>query len=127
MRKDCSFIKVPKTVDMTRIENVSSNNRYGNYAAYCGNMSGHKDGVPNLIEAFSYLEPNHPYFKLLMIGSTNEPTEFDKIKNRVVELGLKNIIFLGRVSLDGIPVLLSNKNSIPVTKYQIESLLNSDE
>lgn len=108
VRKDCSLIKVPMTVDMTRFENVSSNNRYSNYAAYCGNMSGNKDGVLNLIEAFSYVEPNHPDFKLLMIGGTNEPTEFDKIKNRVVELGLKNIIFTGRVSRDDIPVLLSN-------------------
>ena len=108
VRKDCSLIKVPMTVDMTRFENVSSNNRYGSYAAYCGNMSGNKDGVLNLIEAFSYVEPKHPDFKLLMIGGTNEPTEFEKIKNRVVELGLKNIIFTGRVSRDDIPVLLSN-------------------
>lgn len=108
VRKDCSLIKVPMTVDMTRFDNVSSNNTYGNYAAYCGNMSGNKDGVLNLIEAFSYVEPNHPDFKLLMIGGTNEPTEFDKIKKRVVELGLKNIIFTGKVSRDDIPVLLSN-------------------
>lgn len=108
VRKDCSLIKVPMTVDMTRFDNVPSNNSYGNYAAYCGNMSGNKDGVLNLIEAFSYVEPKHPDFKLLMIGGTNEPSEFEKIKNRVVELGLKNVIFTGRVSRDEIPVLLSN-------------------
>lgn len=108
VRKDCALIKVPMTVDMTRFENIHKENKYGEYAAYCGNMSGNKDGVMNLIEAFSYVEPKFPNFKLVMIGGTNEPKEFEKIKNQVLELGLKNIIFTGRVSRDEIPVLLSN-------------------
>lgn len=108
IRKDCSLVKVPMTVDMTRFDNVSSENKYGNYAAYCGNMSGNKDGVLNLIEAFSYVEPKHQNFKLLMIGGTNEPEEFEKIKNRVKELGLKNVVFTGRVTRDEIPALLTN-------------------
>lgn len=108
VRKDCQLIKLPMTVDMTRFDNVSSENKYGEYAAYCGNMSGNKDGVLNLIESFSYVEPKHPDFKLLMIGGTNEPTEFEKIKNRVKELGLKNVVFTGRVTRDEIPALLTN-------------------
>lgn len=106
--KSCRLIKVPMTVDMSRFDNVEATNQYGDYAAYCGNMSGNKDGVMNLIEAFSYVEPKHPDFKLLMIGSTNESAEFEKIKNRVSELGLKNVIFTGRVTRDEIPALLTN-------------------
>lgn len=108
VRTDCALIKVPMTVDMTRFDGIQKENKYGEYAAYCGNMSGNKDGVMNLIEAFSYVEPKHPNFKLVMIGGTNEDEEFEKIKKRVVELGLKNVIFTGRVSRDEIPVLLSN-------------------
>lgn len=106
--KDCKLIRVPMTVDMSRFENVQAENKYGVYAAYCGNMSGNKDGVLNLIEAFSIVEPKHPDFKLLMIGGTNEPAEFEKIKQKVRELGLKNVFFTGRVTRDEIPVLLSN-------------------
>lgn len=108
VRKDCQLIKVPMTVDISRFENVKAENQYGDYAAYCGNMSGNKDGVMNLIEAFSYVGPKHPDFKLLMIGGTNDPAEFDKIKNRVNELGLKNVVFTGRVTRDEIPALLTN-------------------
>lgn len=106
--KSCRFIKVPMTVDMSRFENVEIPNNNGDYAAYCGNMSGNKDGVLNLIEAFSYVEAKHPDFKLLMIGGTNNPSEFEIIKSRVGELGLKNVIFTGRVTRDEIPTLLTN-------------------
>lgn len=108
VRKECRLIKVPMTVDSSRFENVKAENRYGDYAAYCGNMSGNKDGVMNLIEAFSFVEPKHPDFKLLMIGGTNDPAEFEKIENRVSELCLKNVVFTGRVTRDEIPALLTN-------------------
>lgn len=108
VRKDCKLIKVPMTVDMTRFDNIHAVNEYGSYAAYCGNMSGNKDGVENLIEAFSYVEAKHPDFKLLLIGGANTEDEFLRIKKKVDSLKLHNIIFTGRISRDEMPGYLMN-------------------
>lgn len=108
VRKKCKLIKCPMTVDMSRFEAVSLHNEYGEYAAYCGNMSGNKDGVENLIEAFSYVEKKHPDFKLVMVGGTDSEKEFARIKDKVQTLGLKNVIFTGRVDRDAIPGILTN-------------------
>lgn len=108
VRKKCKLIKCPMTVDMSRFENVSSNNEYGDYAAYCGNMSGNKDGVENLIEAFSYVEKLYPDFKLVMVGSTDSEKEFERITTKVKTMGLNNVIFTGRVDRDSIPGILIN-------------------
>lgn len=107
-RKKCKLIKCPMTVDMSRFENISSHNEYGDYAAYCGNMSGNKDGVENLIEAFSYVEKKYPDFKLVMVGGTDSEKEFERIKYKVKALDLKNVIFTGRVDRDSIPGILTN-------------------
>lgn len=108
IRKKCKLVKCPMTVDMSRFENISSHNEYGDYAAYCGNMSGNKDGVENLIEAFTYVEKKHPDFKLVMVGGTDSEKEFARIKNKVKALNLKNVIFTGRVDRDSIPGILTN-------------------
>jgi glycosyltransferase involved in cell wall biosynthesis len=108
VRKDCKLIKVPMTVDMTRFDNIHAVNEYGSYAAYCGNMSGNKDGVENLIEAFSYVEAKHPDFKLLLIGGANTEDEFLRIKKKVDSLKLHNIIFTGRISREEMPGYLMN-------------------
>lgn len=108
VRKDCKLIKVPMTVDMTRFDNIRAVNEYGSYAAYCGNMSGNKDGVENLIEAFSYVEAKHPDFKLLLIGGANTEDEFLKIKKKVDSLKLHNVIFTGRISREEMPGYLMN-------------------
>ena len=108
VRKRCKLIKCPMTVDMSRFEDVSVDNEYGNYAAYCGNMSGNKDGVENLIEAFSYVEKIHPDFKLVMVGGTDSEQEFSRIKDKVKNLGLRNVIFTGGIERDAIPGILTN-------------------
>ena len=108
VRKDCILIKLPMTVDMSRFENITSTNDYGDYAAYCGNMSGNKDGIDNLIEAFSYVEPKYPDFKLVLVGGANTQEEFERVKQKARDLKLKNVVFTGRVSRDEIPSILSN-------------------
>lgn len=108
VRKDCKLIKVPMTVDVTRFENTREYSMFGDYAAYCGNMSGNKDGVKNLIEAFSYVEAKHPNFKLVMMGGANTKEEFDQIKQNVINLNLKNVIFTGCIPRDEVPHILNN-------------------
>lgn len=108
VRKDCQIIKIPMTVDMSRFDDTETRNEFGDYAAYCGDMSGNKDGVENLIESFSYVEKKHPDFKLVLIGGAKSELEFEHIKSKVGDLKLKNVIFTGRVSREDVPRILKN-------------------
>lgn len=67
---------------------------------YCGYMGNNKDGVEDLIVAFSDFVKSGEAFehKLILMGSA-EPIELEKLKDRVESLGLsKKIIFTGLVS-----------------------------
>ncbi|CAH7210006.1 putative Glycosyltransferase involved in cell wall biosynthesis [Vibrio chagasii] len=66
---------------------------------YCGYMGNNKDGVDNLIDAFSlYIESNNDYrYKLQLIGSA-ESKEMSRLQDKVLEKKLKdNVVFLGRL------------------------------
>jgi len=115
-RKDCIFIHVPMTVDPTRFETTAKVNFDYPYVAYCGNMSGNKDGVENLIEAFYIVEQKCPDLKLLLIGGTNNSVEFERLKAKVTSLGCKNIIFYGRANRDEIPMLLKNAKILALAR-----------
>lgn len=108
VRKKCQLIKVPMTVDVSRFNNIISKNYYGDYAAYCGYMGGNKDGVENLLEAFTYVEKKYPHFKLVLAGSASSSDELERLKNKAQTLGLRNVVFTGRVHRDKIPALLWN-------------------
>lgn len=111
IRKDCKVLKVPMTVDPSRFEL----NRLSllqkpemEYIAYCGDMSGNKDGVMNLIDAFSIVEGKYPNLYLMMIGGTTSPKEYQRITSKVEAIGLKNVLFTGKVDRQQIPELLFN-------------------
>ncbi len=108
VKMKCRLIKVPMSVDISRFDNIKLNNIYGEYAAYCGYMGGNKDGIENLLEAFTYVENKHPQFKLVLIGEASSNEEFETLKNKAKKLGLRNVIFTGKVSRNEIPNLLCN-------------------
>ena len=122
VRKKCKLVKIPMTVDISRFDNVSSNNQYGDYVAYCGYMGGNKDGVENLLEAFTYVEKKYPNFKLILAGSASSNEEFEKLKNKAKDFGLRNVIFAGRVSRNEIPTLLCNAKVLCLARpYSLQS------
>jgi len=104
-RRDCQKIIVPMTVEPERFENVSIDNKHGDYIAYCGYMGGNKDGVENLISAFSTLEKKYCQLRLLLIG-TAEQSDLMALKELAENLKIKNAIFYGSVKRDEMPPLL---------------------
>lgn len=116
-RKDCKFIEMPMTVDSTRFDIEKHHDEtLGDYVAYCGDMSGNKDGVANLIEAFSYVEQERPDVKLVLIGGTTQPAEFEKLKQRVKELNLNRVVFYGRAERSQMPQLLKNAKVLALAR-----------
>lgn len=117
VKKGATLFEMPMTVDVDRFAiEKAAENRYGGYIAYCGNMSGNKDGVQNLIDAFSQIEDRLPQIKLMLIGGTNKPEDFDILKAQVQEKGIKNIIFYGRASRDQMPELLVNAKLLALAR-----------
>lgn len=108
VNKNCKLVHIPMTVDTTRFNIPKETSEYGDYIAYCGNMTGNKDGVYNLIEAFSIIQPKYPDIKLVLIGGCNTPEQFENLKAETVSRGIKNIVFYGRAHRDEIPMLLKN-------------------
>ena len=104
-KKDCQKIIVPMTVEPARFENVHVNNKHGDYIAYCGYMGGNKDGVMNLINAFSILEKKYNQIKLMLIGTAGQ-SELQVLRKLVDNLKLKNVVFYGSVSRNEMPSLL---------------------
>lgn len=115
IRKDCKTIIIPMTVEPERFS-VKTDNELGEYIAYCGDIGGNKDGVQNLITAFSYIANDFPRLKLLLIGGSKNPNERLKLEAYVKEINCRNVVFYGVVSRDEIPKLLSNAKLLALAR-----------
>ncbi len=117
VNKSATLFEMPMTVDIERfaIDRIEVS-PYGDYIVYCGNMSGNKDGVMNLIEAFSLVEDKIPEVKLLLIGGTNKPEQLEQLKSQVQKKGIKNIIFYGRATREQMPELLVNAKLLALAR-----------
>ena len=117
VNKKATLFEMPMTVDVDRFSiQKKSSLQYGDYIAYCGNMTGNKDGVLNLIEAFSQIEGILPKITLLLIGGTNQPEQLERLKKQVKEKGVKHIVFYGRATRDEIPELLVNAKLLALAR-----------
>lgn len=100
---------VNMTVDYNRFEGLKKNASAEKYIAYCGTASNNKDGVDELIKAFSIVAKKHQDVKLYIIGQT--PSADDKAGNikLIDDLGIKEkVVFTGMVSAEKMPQLLKD-------------------
>lgn len=115
IRKDCKTIVVPMTVEPERFAE-NSEIQLGDYIAYCGDIGGNKDGVQNLITAFSYIADDFPNLKLILIGGSKNPIEKSNLESYVKQIKCNNVIFHGLVSRDEIPTLLTNAKLLALAR-----------
>lgn len=114
--RKCRMIQVPMTVDTDRFDIPKKETKFGRYIVYCGNMSGNKDGVYNLIDSFSIIAEKYSDWRLVLIGGTNTKEEFDTIKSYVNNLNLNNIILFGKADRDQIPQLLKDASIMALAR-----------
>ncbi|WP_298647463.1 glycosyltransferase [uncultured Proteiniphilum sp.] len=115
VRNNCTTIVVPMTVEPERFS-IQVENNIGDYIAYCGDIGGNKDGVQNLITAFSYIAKDFPSLKLLLIGDSKDRSERMKLEDYIKEIGCPNVVFYGVVSRDKIPPLLCNAKILALAR-----------
>lgn len=111
----CKLFLMPMTVDSSRFENIKITEEYSNCITYCGYMGGNKDGVKNLIEAFSFIKDQHPSIQLLLLGSAS-PSELNDIVDYANTLAPNRVIFQGQVSRDEMPFYLINSKILALAR-----------
>lgn len=117
---DVNTIVVNMTVDTERF--TYGNEKQENVISYCGDMSGNKDGVPNLIKAFSiFNKKTKENYRLRLIGNISNNTLFNSLNEVCRKVGeIDNIEFTGKVDREKIPELLAKSKMLtlcrPATK-----------
>lgn len=99
-------IIVNMIVDPNRFYGLETN-KSERYIAYCGTAKNNKDGVDELIKAYSIVAKQYPYIKLYIIG--NSPSRDDEAGNLqlVEELNIRDrVVFTGLVKAEDMPQLL---------------------
>lgn len=87
------------------------------YIGYCGKMTGNKDGVPVLIDAFARISSKYPEMKLVLIGDNNEHDKLKHIIDKIEHLGVKDrVLFTGLILRKDMPAFLSNAEVLAVAK-----------
>ena len=97
------------TVDANRFIHLKKQEVEHRYVAYCGTASNNKDGVDDLIKAFSVVHKKHHDIKLFIIGKA--PSSEDESGNLklVNDLGLNDgVVFTGMIPAQEMPQLLKN-------------------
>lgn len=108
---------VNMTVDPTRFNGLVKDANVEKYIAYCGTASNNKDGVDELLKAFSLTYRAHPDVKLYIIGAT--PDKEDRAGNmKLIEsLGIKDaVVFTGVVDASLMPQLLKNASVLALDR-----------
>ena len=96
-------------VDSARFENLEKAPSSNQYIAYCGAATNNKDGVDELIKAFSVFSKKHKDIFLYIIGVP--PKEGEKGNNRELARMLEveeKIVFTGVVPSSKVPQILKN-------------------
>lgn len=103
-------------VDQTRFEGLVKQPAEP-YIAYCGTASNNKDGVDQLIKAFSIVVKQHPDYKLYIIGTTpSKQQRFDNYE-LVKSLGIENnVVFTGAISAVEMPQILKNATILALNR-----------
>ena len=88
------------------------------YIAYCGSIySEAKDGLSNIIRAFSTFHKSHPEVRLKFVGRITNPGYFTDLQQLAEELKIQDLIsYTGEVSREEYVHYLKNANMMMVAK-----------
>lgn len=111
------IFQIPILVDMKRFDQKPGRiNHEKKIITYVGSMVGNKDGLENLIESMVFIKEKNNNVRLQLIGTAPEK-DFNRLKNKVIELSLtETILFLGKKKVDEIPLLLENSDILVLAR-----------
>lgn len=87
------------------------------YIGYCGTITGNKDGVPILIEAFASIADRFPALKLVLVGNNSNKGSIKETLDAITHFNITDkVIFTGLIERDMMPVVLCNAEILVVSK-----------
>jgi len=87
------------------------------YIGYCGTISGNKDGVPILIEAFASITARFPELRLVLVGNNSNKAGIKETMDAIDKCKVADkVIFTGLIERDMMPVILCNAEILVVSK-----------
>lgn len=103
-------------VDKSRFDGCQKKNEV-KYVGYCGTLSLYKDGVDDLISAFSIFNKKFPEYKLYLIGSFESAEVEKELKDLVENNGVADkVIFTGLVASNEMPQLLLDAEMLALSR-----------
>lgn len=104
-------------VDSTRFNRINKNPNVEPYIAYCGNASNSKDGVDDLIKAFSMVAKQKDDVKLVIMGQA--PAKESNNEQLVHRLGLESkVVFTGIIPATEMPQKLKDAKILALARPQ---------
>ena len=104
-------------VDGDRFKVIPVEGTSGKYIAYCGTISSHKDGVDDLIKAFSIFSRQHEDYHLMLIGRFENKESEAYLKQLVSNFGLTaKVDFVGMVPSSKMPALLCGARMLALAR-----------
>lgn len=96
-------------VDDERFRGLKKETPQTPYIAYCGTISNQKDGVNDLIRAFSIVADKNKQILLYIIGATPKVDDENENLRLIKEFGLeKRVVMTGVVPSEAMPQILKN-------------------
>lgn len=87
------------------------------YIGYCGTISGNKDGVPILIEAFASISGKFPQLKLVLVGNNSNKAAIKETLDAIEKFDVNDkVVFTGLIEREMMPVVLCNAEILVVSK-----------
>ena len=103
--------------DVERFQGLVRSSGKTRYIAYCGTISNNKDGVDELIRAFSMVAVTHPDVKLYIIGSVPKNDEASANIKLIQDLGLEDkVVMTGLVTARQMPALLKGAEVLALAR-----------
>lgn len=103
-------------IDPSRFSGLKKKNE-GKVIAYCGKIGLYKDGVGDLIDAFSIVHKNHQDVKLKIIGDFYSDRDKNILLSKVRELRIEHdVIFTGMVMPEQMPQMLMNASVLALAR-----------
>ena len=104
------------TVDASRFESLKKESKEKSIV-YCGNGANNKDGVDQLIKAFSYVHERYPEYKLKIIGPAPKRGDASGNIKLVEQLHLQDsVYFVGEKTPEEVPQLLKNADILALDR-----------
>ena len=108
---------VNMTVDANRFKGMKKSIDVEPYIAYCGTASNNKDGVDDLIKAFSIVVKTHPDLKLKIMGKAPSKDDASGNLKLVESLGIKDKVeFTGIIPAREMPQMLKNATIVALAR-----------